>query len=31
VRAIDVCPTVCELLGVDAPQARGRRLPRLRA
>jgi hypothetical protein len=29
VRAIDVCPTVCDLLGVDAPHAKGKRLPRL--
>lgn len=26
---IDVCPTVCRLLGVDAPLARGKPLPRL--
>jgi hypothetical protein len=31
VRAIDVCPTVCDLLGVGAPHAQGRRLPRLLA
>jgi len=27
--SIDVCPTVCKLLGVEAPLARGRTLPRL--
>jgi uncharacterized protein (DUF1501 family) len=31
VRAIDVCPTVCELLGANARYARGKRLPRLMA
>jgi hypothetical protein len=31
VRAIDVCPTVCELLGAAAPTARGTPLPGLRA
>jgi hypothetical protein len=31
VRAIDVCPTVCDLLGTGAPLARGKRLPRLYA
>ncbi len=30
VRTIDVCPTVCDLLGVDPRHARGRRLPKLR-
>lgn len=29
VRAIDVCPTVCELIGAEAPSARGRVLPDL--
>ncbi len=29
VRTIDVCPTVCELLGSKAGMARGQRLPRL--
>ena len=29
VRAIDVCPTVCDLLGAEAKLARGKRLPRL--
>jgi len=29
VRAIDVCPTVCELMGVSAGLAKGKRLPRL--
>lgn len=29
VRTIDVCNTVCALMGADAPNARGRRLPRL--
>jgi hypothetical protein len=29
VRAIDVCPTVCELMGAEAPHSRGKRLPRL--
>ena len=29
VRAIDVCPTLCELLGADARLARGGRLPKL--
>jgi arylsulfatase A-like enzyme len=27
--SIDVCPTICKLLGVDAPLVRGRTLPRL--
>jgi uncharacterized protein (DUF1501 family) len=31
VRAIDVCPTVCSLMGADAIHARGKRLPRLYA
>jgi uncharacterized protein (DUF1501 family) len=31
VQAIDVCPTVCELLGASATKARGKRLPRLYA
>lgn len=31
VRTIDVCPTVCELLGAEARYARGSRLPRLLA
>lgn len=31
VRAVDVCPTVCELLGARARHARGRRLPGLLA
>lgn len=31
VRTIDVCPTVCDLLGADARYARGKRLPRLYA
>lgn len=29
VRAVDVCPTVCELLGAKATRAKARRLPRL--
>lgn len=29
VRAIDICPTVCELLGTRAGLAKGKRLPRL--
>jgi len=29
VQAIDVCPTVCELLGASATKARGKRLPKL--
>ena len=29
VRAIDVCPTVCDLMGAPAPQSKGKRLPRL--
>jgi hypothetical protein len=29
VRAIDICPTLCELLGADARLARGGRLPKL--
>jgi len=29
VRAIDVCPTICDLLGTQASFARGKRLPRL--
>ena len=29
VQAIDVCPTVCELLGANARHARGKRLPKL--
>jgi hypothetical protein len=29
VRTIDVCSTVCSLMGADARLARGRRLPRL--
>ncbi len=29
VRAIDVCPTVCELMGASAAHSRGERLPRL--
>jgi hypothetical protein len=29
VQAIDVCPTVCELLGASAAKARGKKLPRL--
>ncbi len=29
VRTIDVCRTVCDLLGVRARYARGRRLPKL--
>ena len=28
-RAIDLCPTVCDLLGATAPLARGKRLPSL--
>src|SRR5688572_11281596 len=31
VRTIDVCSTVCDLMGADARYARGRRLPRLMA
>jgi hypothetical protein len=31
VRTIDVCSTLCELVGADARYARGRRLPRLMA
>jgi hypothetical protein len=31
VRAIDVCPTVCQLLGATAAHSRGKRLPRLLA
>ena len=31
VQAIDVCPTVCELLGASAAKARGKRLPKLYA
>lgn len=31
VQAIDVCPSVCELLGVNAAKARGKKLPRLYA
>jgi hypothetical protein len=31
VQAIDVCPTVCELLGATAVKARGKRLPKLYA
>ena len=31
VRTIDVCPTVCDLLGAEARYARGGRLPRLLA
>jgi hypothetical protein len=31
VQVVDVCPTVCELLGADAPRARGKRLSRLYA
>jgi hypothetical protein len=29
VRAVDVCPTVCELLGASAPRAKAKRLPKL--
>jgi len=29
VRAIDVCPTVCDLMGASAAHSRGKRLPRL--
>jgi arylsulfatase A-like enzyme len=29
VQVIDLCPTVCELLGANAPKARGKRLPQL--
>jgi hypothetical protein len=29
VRAIDLCPSVCDLLGATAPHARGKRLPNL--
>ena len=29
VRTIDVCPTVCDMLGAKAKQARGKRLPQL--
>ena len=29
VRAIDVCPTVCDLMGAPAPKSKGKRLPRL--
>lgn len=29
VQAIDVCPSVCELLGASAAKARGKKLPRL--
>jgi uncharacterized protein (DUF1501 family) len=31
VAAVDVCPTVCELLGATAPKARGKRFPKLLA
>ncbi len=31
VHAVDVCPTICHLLGADARRARGRPLPKLRA
>ena len=31
VRAIDVCPTICDLMGADARFARGKKLPRLLA
>lgn len=31
VRAMDVCPSVCDLLGVEAPHAEGRPLPHLLA
>jgi hypothetical protein len=31
VRAIDLCPSVCDLLGASAPLARGKRLPNLYA
>ena len=31
VRVIDLCPTVCELFGAEAPVARGKRLPKLYA
>jgi hypothetical protein len=30
VQVVDVCPTICSVLGVDAPLARGRSLPKLR-
>ncbi len=29
VRAVDLCPTVCDLLGVSAPRVKASRLPRL--
>ena len=29
VRVIDLCPTVCELLGAQARMAHGKRLPKL--
>jgi len=28
---VDVCPTICKMLGVEAPLVRGRALPRLLA
>jgi hypothetical protein len=31
VQAVDVCPTVCELLGASASKSRGKRLPKLYA
>ena len=31
VQVIDVCPTICDLLGASAPRARGKRLARLYA
>ena len=30
VQVVDVCPTICSVLGVDSPLARGRSLPKLR-
>ena len=31
VRTVDVCSTVCQMMGADAPYSRGKRLPRLMA
>jgi arylsulfatase A-like enzyme len=31
VRAVDLCPTVCQLLGTTAPRAKAKALPRLYA